>query len=181
MYLQRFSKVTESIRAFSLMVRTLMLCRILIPTQIQTSAASLSIKPHRTASWYVAVEAFFYLFLHILSCCKFDLSSLLQENRKLKFWFVKGADDFRKMTVTYEFFKELVRPGFFPRGKAIPIPFIFFLNVCTFFDLSCSYRLCWLHQESDEADAGPSICQLESCQLGSHSTRRQPTRGLRSR
>lgn len=101
----------------------------------------------------------FHLFIfHILSYYKFDLSSLLQENRKLKFWFVKGADDFRKMTVTYEFFKELVRPGFFPRGKAVPIPFIFFLNVCTFLDLSCSYRLCWLHQESDEADAGPSIC-----------------------
>ena len=42
----------------------------------------------------------------------------LQESRVLKFWFAEGTDYLEKVTGAYEFFKELVRPDDFPRGKA---------------------------------------------------------------
>lgn len=43
--------------------------------------------------------------------------SVLQESRKLKFWYVEGTDYYNQVTTAYEFFKELVRPENFPRGK----------------------------------------------------------------
>ena len=47
-----------------------------------------------------------------------------QESRKLKFWYVDETDYYNQVTTAYEFFKELVRPENFPRGKAVYV-FIF--------------------------------------------------------
>ena len=41
----------------------------------------------------------------------------LQEGRKLKFWYVDAADYLDKMTTSFEFFKELLKPENFPKGK----------------------------------------------------------------
>ena len=41
----------------------------------------------------------------------------LQEGRKLKFWYVDAADYLDKMTTSFEFFKELLKPENFPKGN----------------------------------------------------------------
>ena len=41
----------------------------------------------------------------------------LQESRTLKFWFAADTDYLDKITSAYDFFKELVKPDQFPRGK----------------------------------------------------------------
>lgn len=40
-----------------------------------------------------------------------------QESRRLKFWYVDDTGYLDQVTTAYEFFKELVQPANFPRGK----------------------------------------------------------------
>ena len=51
-----------------------------------------------------------------------------QESRKLKFWYVDGTDYYNQVTTAYEFFKELVRPENFPRGKLMVLAFFPYYN-----------------------------------------------------
>ena len=51
-----------------------------------------------------------------------------QESRKLKFWYVDGTDYYNQVTTAYEFFKELVRPENFPRGKLMVLAFFLYYN-----------------------------------------------------
>lgn len=40
-----------------------------------------------------------------------------KESRRLKFWYVDDTGYLDQVTTAYEFFKELVQPANFPRGK----------------------------------------------------------------
>ena len=69
-----------------------------------------------------------------------------QERRRLSFWFKSDMSNQERPRYAQQFFKQLVSPVQFPRG-------IFCQNIFRTFIKIFSVRLCWIHQENNEADA----------------------------
>lgn len=72
-----------------------------------------------------------------------------QESRSLRFWFREWLTDGDKQAhVAQDFFRELVSPKEFPRGKSDTVLSIRNLILLT---APLGYRLCWFHKENHEA------------------------------
>lgn len=62
---------------------------------------------------YVRFRILCFSFWHRFSCFFFT-----QENRRLKFWFTKCTQQFARLDESYAFFRELINPDAFPRGRS---------------------------------------------------------------